>query len=91
MKTSAKSGGTRRMGWRGLLGGSMMWAVTVLLGCQGTVEDAGAVGATSGAQSLAAAASIAPTLKWAWTGSAVLPDYKQVMTTPVVITSLRLS
>ncbi|MET0403926.1 MAG: kelch repeat-containing protein, partial [Cystobacter sp.] len=86
MKTSAKNGRTRRMGRRTVWGSSVVLALSTLVACQGTAEDAAPEpGAATDSQALLSSSDLTPTLKWAWTGSAVLPDYKQVMTTPVVI------
>ncbi|MFY0575699.1 FG-GAP repeat domain-containing protein [Cystobacter fuscus] len=84
MKTSAKSRNTRRMNRRVVVRSSVALALSTLVACQGTADESGEGLAADGSQALVSSA-IAPTLKWAWTGSEVLPDYKQVMTTPVVI------
>ncbi|ATB38495.1 hypothetical protein CYFUS_003930 [Cystobacter fuscus] len=87
MKTSAKSRSTRRMNRR-VMGSSVALALSTLVACQGTADEApseSGEGLTADGSQALVSSAIAPTLKWAWTGSEVLPDYKQVMTTPVVI------
>ncbi len=87
MRTRAKSGMTWRLGHRQLLGSAAVLALSAGVACQGAPQESllEETDTLVGVSSQALSASLTPVLKWEWTGSAVLPNHKQVMMTPAVV------
>lgn len=84
----------RRDGWTGLPRGlGLTGLVVALAGCGPTDSRDGAKSAQSPVENGEGRCEVVPPfvpnfepeLEWQWTGSAVLPDHKQVMMTPVVV------
>jgi hypothetical protein len=77
------------LGRRQLLGSTAALALSAGVACQGAPEESlletDALAGGSSQALVSQASSLVPVLKWEWTGSAVLPEHKQVMMTPAVV------